>query len=419
MQEVASRRRLLALIAGSTALSGCLDGEDQDDGNETDGGDGDNDSDDDEDGGDEEFTVGEPFEAAISISDEEWPLYSKDEANTGYSDSTSLETPLDVDWQTELRLPVSRSVVVGGEAVFAVDGDDGDGTVYAVDAPSGDVLWNYEHDEEVRASPAVSESTVYAVGRDDVLYAFDVSNGEERWNADVRGATRRSAPTLADDMVYVGSDEGLHAFGAYSGMERFATDSGAVETTPAVVDGVVYYGSDDGSLYAVDAESGEVEWEFETDGSVQSSPAVVDGSVYFGSNDRWFYCVDVDGEEVWSYEVGDRLETSPAVAGGSVYFGSAGGELYGLDAEDGEESWDEPVDAGNWVRDGVAVAGDHVLATRRGGVLLVVEAGSGSVVQEVDLDDLVEDVTVSSPGAPVPVGDHVFVGAGPDLVALR
>jgi len=40
----------------------------------------------------------------------------------------------------------------------------------------------------------------------------------------------------------------------------------------------VYVGSFDGNVYALDAETGEEQWRFETGEGVRSSPTVVDGT---------------------------------------------------------------------------------------------------------------------------------------------
>ena len=60
----------------------------------------------------------------------------------------------------------------------------------------------------------------------------------------------------------------------------------------AIVDGVVYVGSYDGKVYALDAETGELVWSYDTDDSVFSSPAAVDGVVYIGSDDGHVCALD-------------------------------------------------------------------------------------------------------------------------------
>jgi hypothetical protein len=68
-------------------------------------------------------------------------------------------------------------------------------------------------------------------------------------------------------------------------------------SSPAVVDGVVYVGEqklEDGSVLAVDADSGRRLWQYDTGSSVQSSPAVDEGRVYIGDNDGTVYALTGD-----------------------------------------------------------------------------------------------------------------------------
>jgi outer membrane protein assembly factor BamB len=112
-----------------------------------------------------------------------------------------------------------------------------------------------------------------------------------------------------------------------------------------VADSTVYAGSWDGYLYAVDAETGDERWRFETGDWVESSPSVADGTVYVGSNDRNLYAVDAEtGDEQGRFETNDSLSSSPAVAGGIVYVGSDDGLLYavGSGAQDAEDTASAP-----------------------------------------------------------------------------
>jgi polyvinyl alcohol dehydrogenase (cytochrome) len=61
-----------------------------------------------------------------------------------------------------------------------------------------------------------------------------------------------------------------------------ATDQGAV----SVANGVVYAGSTAGSMYALDALSGNILWSFASGGSVLDGPSIVNGVVYWGSGYR-------------------------------------------------------------------------------------------------------------------------------------
>ena len=58
----------------------------------------------------------------------------------------------------------------------------------------------------------------------------------------------------------------------------------------------VYAGSSDGTLYALDAATGEQAWVFaEPSDRIRSSPVVVDGVVYFGCHDGTLYAVEAGG----------------------------------------------------------------------------------------------------------------------------
>jgi outer membrane protein assembly factor BamB len=117
-----------------------------------------------------------------------------------------------------------------------------------------------------------------------------------------------------------------------------------VESSAAVADGIVYVGSSDWfRVNAVDAQTGELVWDFETKGDPWSSPAVADGVVYIGATGGYLYALDAkNGSELWKVRTGPALATvdpvrfdggvvsSPTVVAGVVYFGSLDGKLYAV-----------------------------------------------------------------------------------------
>ncbi|MGB3082666.1 MAG: PQQ-binding-like beta-propeller repeat protein, partial [Candidatus Omnitrophota bacterium] len=64
-----------------------------------------------------------------------------------------------------------------------------------------------------------------------------------------------------------------------------------VNSSPVVSGDTVYVGSEDGFLYALDKESGDLKWKFQTGSAVNSSPAVSGDTVYVGSEDGYVYAV--------------------------------------------------------------------------------------------------------------------------------
>ncbi len=168
---------------------------------------------------------------------------------------------------------------------------------------------------------------------------------------------------------------------------RWTVDTGgAVRSSPAVIRGTVYVGSDDGTVYALDTDTGETAWTAETGGPVRSSPAVVDGTVYVGSDDGTVYAFDAEtGEQGWTFETGGAVRSSPTVVKGAVpsarrpewrrrgilVVGSNDGSVYVLDGGRGEKRYE-------LVTDGPVVSTPYVAeyVNRRGRRILWFEVGS-------------------------------------------
>jgi polyvinyl alcohol dehydrogenase (cytochrome) len=186
-----------------------------------------------------------------------------------------------------------------------------------------------------------------------------------------------SCPALADWPTY-GFDltrnrfnpgEGLITPSTVGGLDVrwfLSTGSGAVSASPTVVGGVAYVGSWNGTMYALDAFSGQPVWTFDiadpNPGSrggfpgIQSSAAVASGRVFFGAADANVYALDAQsGALVWKTSLGNpdpategaHVWSSPAVSAGMVYVGKSShldnpcvrGAVVALDAGSGDEVW--------------------------------------------------------------------------------
>lgn len=94
----------------------------------------------------------------------------------------------------------------------------------------------------------------------------------------------------------------------------------------------------------------------------QRGAAVVDSQqMYVGTLDGTLYALQREsGATVWTADVGDRIRSAVAVDGDHVYVGSENRTLYALDASSGDEVWvarfDAPVVAGPTLVDGRLLA---------------------------------------------------------------
>ncbi|TKX74224.1 pyrrolo-quinoline quinone [Halorubrum sp. GN11_10-6_MGM] len=159
----------------------------------------------------------------------------------------------------------------------------------------------------------------------------------------------QSSPTVVNGTLFVGSTDGtVYALEAETGRERwqFTTDD-TVVSSPTVVDKTVFVGSDDGNVYALNAASGERQWHFETGESVQSSPTVADQTVFVKSNDGIVYALNAtSGESQWRYKTTGSSPQSPVVVDGTLYIGTgttgsshSTGSVTALDISTGQVQW--------------------------------------------------------------------------------
>lgn len=281
------------------------------------------------------------------VSDERY-LYAVD-AETG-----ELEWEYEAgeyEFRPELRVRIPT--VVDG-TVYVTSGGYANGTLHAVDVESRESRWTVTIDGEATV-PTVTEDAVYLPNAGDVT-AFDSQDGDRLWTHPLEqgGGLFGPAPAVVDGTVYVGGrPQGVetappefHAIGADDGETSWISQARASFSAPTMVDDLVFFGGS--PTTAFDADTGEVEWTVDISGSygLVSSPTVAGGTVFVGDTDGVVYALAADsGDEHWTFETNDSVTSSPTVADGTVFVGSHDGRVYGLDEDTGEPVWEFAADA--------------------------------------------------------------------------
>ena len=113
-----------------------------------------------------------------------------------------------------------------------------------------------------------------------------------------------------------------------------------VRSSPIVSGGNVYVETDQGSVYALDAASGEVRWHRQIGNAVRMTPALVDGALLVGvygalgnvgakPHGAAFVSLDAQtGDVRWRTELPGLVRAEPVVLGGVIYEGLAGGDSF-------------------------------------------------------------------------------------------
>lgn len=360
---------------------------------------------------------------------DDWPMYRRDAANTGYTPATGPAGDVDVLWS------VDRDE--GGQGISWPPSIH-DGTVYvgdkrisAFDASTGDERWTVpseDEDERYFATPlTVIDETIYLGSHRRFITALSATDGEEYWRHDI-GSEVYAGPTVTDDTIYVGTDSGfvyaLKNDEELWSVEVITAPEGSVTGAPAVVDGTVYIttanlyrGDYEPGTYALDAETGEELWfaPFDSASGTFASPVVSDTTVYLVDLEGNVLALDAEtGADRWRIE-GDRtVEYSVAVSDGSVFVPSDPFTAY--DAETGAELWTTE-DTGRAIAP--VVASDTLYVTDYDDTVYALASDSGEIRWRYELVDAPAGTGDWYSSPPV-VSAHVVYVKGPfgNLYAL-
>jgi outer membrane protein assembly factor BamB len=205
---------------------------------------------------------------------------------------------------------ISSPAVASGKIFFG----SGDGNVYAVDQKSGLLQWKVATKDVVHASPAVANNTVYVGSWDSALYAIDAESGQLKWTFEAgqdpaihNQVGFQSSAAVLDGVVYVGCrDAHVYALDAATGRKRwdYPTSKSWVIGTPAVRDGTVYVGTSDSARFmALDAKTGRLKFSFDAKAYVFSSAALAGDLVYFGNHAGRVDAINAKtGELAWQFQ---------------------------------------------------------------------------------------------------------------------
>lgn len=237
------------------------------------------------------------------------------------------------------KLTKLTGILPDGSFGFKMAGDDAQGV---------QPIWIFKCQDEVRGTPMVYRSIVFAGSYDGNMYAINGADGRKMWAYSTKGGIV-SRPVLQDERLYFGSEDGLiHAVSVRSGGLSWTYETEApVRCSPAYSEGHLFIGSDDGYFYAINLATESSTWRVDVGSPVRSMPIVEDGLVYFGTNGGELLCVDMRGAVKWRSKAKKGIVSSPVFSGGVIYFTALDAVLYAVDAGSGWVIWRFRMDKGS------------------------------------------------------------------------
>lgn len=198
------------------------------------------------------------------------------------------------------------------QGVIYTGGAGSGGTVYAVSADTGIVLWTKSVANGDNSSPSVTNDGVYVSYSCPNVYKLNPANGAQIWRY-TTGCSGGGGKTtvLYNGRLYVRDYNPDYIFDSQTGG---IAGSFLSKSAPAFsgnkgffLNGPKGFGSY-GVLEARDVNTNIVAWSFSGDGYLQSSMLVVNDYVYVGSSQGKLYAVDAaTGQQVWSTTAGTSI----------------------------------------------------------------------------------------------------------------
>ncbi|NJO87769.1 MAG: PQQ-binding-like beta-propeller repeat protein [Chloroflexia bacterium] len=332
----------------------------------------------------------------LFIGCKQQPSYSTfrgDNQHTGVYESVDIEQPA-LKWKCNLNgVAISSPAVIDDIAYIG----SGDNHLYAIDIENGQVKWKFATQGAIHSSPAVNNEMVYFGSNDGNFYAVDKNKGTEKWIFKTQGEKQYSA---------------INLFGFDTDSVEAADPWDFYLSSPIVEGEMVYFGSGDSYIYALNANTGELVWEYKTGNVVHSSPAISNGTVFCGSFDSKLYALDAKtGDKKWVFEAGTDekyhlmcgIQASPMIKDGIVYSGCRDAYIYAVEAATGKLKWKQKFGS-SWMPGSAAISGDRLyVGSSDAKKYYSLDAKTGAIIDSLPTNSY----TFSSPAIS---GSTVYIG---------
>jgi outer membrane protein assembly factor BamB len=289
---------------------------------------------------------------------------------------------------------------VNGVVYYTSSSDNESGTLYALRASDGSLIWQYKTGSNTN-TPVVANGVVYTNSDSSTLVALRASDGHQIWKRTIE-ANFLQSPQLVNGVLYTTTTKILEPPAAHhTSPLQGAADIGAmlwntIRNASAVKTVPLKQGIS--SVYAIRANDGATLWHYTMNkggNSWVSWSSVVNGVVYVsdtvpnngpGTGDL-FALQSSNGSVLWH----DKLKTTPSgalLANGIIYLSSSldlSGVVYAVRVSDGSMLWDSPLSGAAF--NAPALVGNTAYIGANNGMAYALRANNGNLVWHYFTED--------------------------------
>ena len=306
---------------------------------------------------------------------------------------------------------------VAGDHLYAASCS---GSVFGLRRADGDFVWVYDARDdggrpEYHGTSIVTDDVIViatddrraeAVGH---VYALDRTTGEPRWKQPFAIGVMTDLIPVGDVLYFATLTEQVVALKLASGEPVWTFEAGSAvkgffaTSTPLVAESRVFFGGIDGTLHALNRETGEKVWSRSLGERVSTALIAIDGKILAGTADNKLHLLEpATGKIVATRDLPGLPFGRPVVDGGVVVF-MTGGEVRSLSSDLSSVRWESKVDT-EWASFRPVVIGEEILAGADDGRVYALRLKDGATSWSQDFGGPVTSLTSAEQGSAIYIG---------------
>ena len=337
------------------------------------------------------------LQQVLRPGESDWPMFGRTETRANVAPMT-ITPPLSEVWKYDVTGGIGAGSPVVVDSVLLVGNLRGE--LHAVNTFTGRRLGWVGLGDAIEGSPVLDggDAIVAISNSRESLLSLELATGRIVWTKEYGDIA--SSPLLLQKRIYVGNLAGkFFCISREDGNMEWTfslpenTKRKGIRSSPAASANTVLFGADDGTVYALDATTGERRWTYEAGAPVVATPVIADSAVFVGTLDGSFHAVDLEsGLSRWVVQTGTAIYAGAAVSGHVVLIGSTGGNLFALDTRSGKQLW--KTNLGSVINAGAVVSGSTAFVGTLNKFLFAVAIGDGSIVWKYEMQGRIKTPVV-------------------------